>query len=68
MSKIRLRDFPSREELIVRIKWLLNEMEYAHKSIEDGELDEAKETLRKEFEDNFWFDFKLKNNKERTDG
>ncbi|MEK4006543.1 hypothetical protein [Paenibacillus sp. FSL H3-0333] len=56
MRVTRTKDFSDdRDKLVLQIKWLLNEMEYAHGLIEEGNLKEAKSVLYKEFELSFWY-------------
>ena len=43
-----------REDLVMQLRWLLNEMGAALNSIELGELEEAKKILKLEVEDKFF--------------
>jgi hypothetical protein len=44
----------NRNDLILQIRWLLNEMSSAEYYIQEGNIDEALKILRKETKDNFW--------------
>jgi hypothetical protein len=62
MKFIPKKDFSdNREDLIFQIRWLVSEMSASLTEIELGNLDEAKNILKKEVEDNFF----LKINAER---
>ncbi|WP_336763461.1 hypothetical protein [Paenibacillus sp. USHLN196] len=55
MPHLGLTDFSKdRETLVLQIKWLLNEMEYAYDLISENNIIEAKDTLNKEFEDHMF--------------
>lgn len=55
MKRIPTSEFPNeRVELVLMIRWLLNEIEYTHSCLVENNINEAKETLRKEIEDNMW--------------
>ena len=44
----------NRDDLVLQIRWLLNEMSASLNSIELGDLEEAKKILRLEVEDNLF--------------